>query len=156
VLQRFGFAASVAAPDFESATARLRDETFDLVVVPLQDVEPMELAALEREARRVESTFIIGTAPRADSELINLGDAVGGERVPVVPARPARPVGRGSTAHPPGADRGGTRDVHRVHSAKEGSQHNRRAQHRVRPRPPEPRRPRRPRRPRGERRRTSG
>jgi pilus assembly protein CpaE len=70
VLQRFGFSASVAAPDFESATARLRDETFDLVVVPLQDVEPMELAALEREARRSESAFIIGTAPRADSDLI--------------------------------------------------------------------------------------
>jgi pilus assembly protein CpaE len=36
----------------------------------LQTVEPMELAALEREVRRNESSFIIGTAPRAESELI--------------------------------------------------------------------------------------
>jgi DNA-binding response OmpR family regulator len=70
VLQRFGFAPAVAAPDFGAATARLRDEMFDLVVVPLQTVEPMELAALEREVRRNESSFIIGTAPRAESELI--------------------------------------------------------------------------------------
>jgi hypothetical protein len=56
-----------AAPDFAAATARLRDEIFDLVVVPLQNVEPMELAALEREVRRNDSSFIIGTAPRADS-----------------------------------------------------------------------------------------
>lgn len=70
VLQRFGFAPAVTAPDLATATARLRDETFDLVVIPLQDVEPVELAALEREARRNESAFIIGTAPRADSEVI--------------------------------------------------------------------------------------
>ncbi len=70
VLQRFGFAPSVSAPDFATATARLQHETFDLVVVPLQDVEPMELAALEREVRRAESSFLIGTAPRAESELI--------------------------------------------------------------------------------------
>jgi pilus assembly protein CpaE len=70
VLQRFGFAPAVAAPDFGAATARLRDEMFDLVIVPLQNVEPMELAALEREVRRNESSFIIGTAPRADSDLI--------------------------------------------------------------------------------------
>jgi pilus assembly protein CpaE len=70
VLQRFGFGSAVAAPDFAAATARLRDEIFDLVVVPLQNVEPMELAALEREVRRNDSSFIIGTAPRADSDLI--------------------------------------------------------------------------------------
>jgi pilus assembly protein CpaE len=38
--------------------------------VPLQNVEPMELAALEREVRRSESSFIIGTAPQAESDLI--------------------------------------------------------------------------------------
>jgi pilus assembly protein CpaE len=71
VLQRFGFAPAVAAPDVGAATARLRDELFDLVVVPLQNVEPVELAALEREVRRGgDSSFIIGTAPKADPDLI--------------------------------------------------------------------------------------
>jgi pilus assembly protein CpaE len=70
VLQRFGFGEAVPVPDFAAAAARLREESFDLVMVPLQDIDPMELATLERETRRSETTFVIGTAARADSDLI--------------------------------------------------------------------------------------
>lgn len=70
VLQRFGFAPAVAVPGVSEAVARLRDEHFTLVVVPLQSMDPVDLATLEREVQRVGSTFVIGTAPHASSELI--------------------------------------------------------------------------------------
>jgi pilus assembly protein CpaE len=70
VLQRFGFAESVQALTIDEAVAYLHADRFDVVIVPLQDVAPMQLASLDREARRWGSTFVIGTAAKADSDLI--------------------------------------------------------------------------------------
>ncbi|HEX3160714.1 MAG TPA: hypothetical protein VHQ45_19495, partial [Gemmatimonadaceae bacterium] len=52
VLQRFGFGPPAAVATIAQATTRLRDEHADLLVVPLQDVDAVELATLEREVRR--------------------------------------------------------------------------------------------------------
>ena len=70
VLQRFGFGRSVSAPDLTALLRAMRDESFDLVIVPLQVMGPVELATLEREVGRGGSTLIIGTAPQADPSLI--------------------------------------------------------------------------------------
>ena len=70
VLQRFGFAPAAAAPDIAAGTARLRDEHYDLVFVPLQSLSAVDFATLERELRRASSTFVIGTAPEANPDLI--------------------------------------------------------------------------------------
>ena len=70
VLARFGFRAAEHAASLATAAARLRSEHFDLVVVPLQGLRPVELSTLERDFRRDANTLLIGTAPNANSELI--------------------------------------------------------------------------------------
>jgi pilus assembly protein CpaE len=70
VLQRFGFARAVSASDLAALLRALRDEHFDLVIVPLQSMGAVELASLEREVVRAGTTMVIGTAPQADSALI--------------------------------------------------------------------------------------
>lgn len=70
VLQRFGFAPAAAAATVAEVAVRLRDEHYDLLVIPLQDVDAVDLATLEREMRRTGSTFAIGTAPQASSDLM--------------------------------------------------------------------------------------
>ncbi len=50
--------------------AKVRAERIDLLIVPLQAVEGVELATIERELRNHPTTFVIGTAAQADSALI--------------------------------------------------------------------------------------
>lgn len=70
ILQRFGFGPAAAAESVSDAVAALRERHYDLLIVPLQDLDAVDLATLEREIRRTGTTFVIGTAPQADSELI--------------------------------------------------------------------------------------
>ncbi|HET7456666.1 MAG TPA: P-loop NTPase [Gemmatimonadaceae bacterium] len=70
VLQRFGFAPATLAHSVSDAAVLLRTEHYDLVVVPLQGTDPMDLASLDREVRRHRTTFVIGTAAQSDSDLI--------------------------------------------------------------------------------------
>lgn len=70
VLQRFDFVPAVEVPSLGDALARLREQHFDLLIVPVGDTSPVELAALEREIRQRDRTFVIGTASRPDSTLI--------------------------------------------------------------------------------------
>lgn len=70
VLQRHGFAPSVSVATSGEAAVRLRGEHFDLVIVPLEETDAAELAALDRETRMSGSTFMIGTASERDPELI--------------------------------------------------------------------------------------
>lgn len=72
VLQRFGFAKLDEAPSLNGATARLRNDHFDLVIVAIDKLSPVEMSLLEREIRR-ESSMLIGTAPKADPDLILRG-----------------------------------------------------------------------------------
>lgn len=70
VLQRFGFAPAASALTIAEAAARMRGSHVDLLVIPLQGIDPVELAAIERESRKTPPTFVIGTAAQADPELI--------------------------------------------------------------------------------------
>ena len=87
VLQRFSFAKVEDAPSLNSATARLRNDHFDLVVVAIDKLSPVEMSLLEREIRR-ESSMMIGTAPKADPDLILRGMRSGVQEFLVSPPDP--------------------------------------------------------------------
>ena len=70
VLTRFGFGEPSAAIDVGAAVAELQQQTYDLLLLPLEDVDSLQLAAVERALRAGRLSFAIGTGPRADSDLI--------------------------------------------------------------------------------------
>jgi pilus assembly protein CpaE len=70
VLARFGFGRATNVTSRGDALARMREEHFDLVFLPLQEVQPVELLSLEREIRKSARSAVIGTAPSADSDII--------------------------------------------------------------------------------------
>ena len=70
VLQRVGFGQLATAATVAQAAARLKEEHFDLVIVPLTESDAVDLATLDREVRRSGSTYVIGTAARLEPELI--------------------------------------------------------------------------------------
>jgi len=88
VLQRFGFGKSASVQDLTSLLRLLRDESFDLVILPLQEMGPVELATLEREILRGGSTMVIGTAPQADPGLIVQAMRAGIQEFLVFPPNP--------------------------------------------------------------------
>jgi pilus assembly protein CpaE len=88
VLQRFGFGRSLGVPDLAALLRLLRDEAFELVIVPLQDMGAVELATLEREVLRSGTTLVIGTAPQADSSLIVQAMRAGVQEFLVYPPNP--------------------------------------------------------------------
>ena len=69
VLARFGFRVPERVPTLAAATARLRGDHYDLIIFPLQDLGPVELALIEHDIRST-TPFMIGTAPGANPELI--------------------------------------------------------------------------------------
>ena len=70
VLGRFGLNDIEDSPNVDSAIDALRREHYDLIIIPLQDITQLQLAAMDREIRRGRFTFVIGTAPKSDPELI--------------------------------------------------------------------------------------
>jgi len=88
ILNRFGFAPPTDAPNINAAIARMSDDHYDLVVLPLQDLDAVQLAALEREIRRGRFTSVVGTAPRADPELILRAMRAGIQEFVVYPPEP--------------------------------------------------------------------
>jgi pilus assembly protein CpaE len=70
VLQRFGFARATVVSNLAGLLAVTRDQHFDLVIVPLQEMGAVELATLEREVVRGGASMVIGTAPIAEPSLI--------------------------------------------------------------------------------------
>jgi len=87
VFQRFGFARVEEVPSLNAATARLRNDHYDLVAVAIDRLSSVEMAVLEREIRR-ESSMLIGTAPKADPELILRGMRAGVQEFLVSPPDP--------------------------------------------------------------------
>lgn len=70
VFTRFGFSTIASAPTLEDAMRQMHGgENFDLLVVPLQLLESVQMATLEREIRS-RTILVIGTAPQADPDLI--------------------------------------------------------------------------------------
>src|SRR5919108_284136 len=70
VLARFGFGEPSAAIDIAGALAELQHQSYDLLVLPLQEIDTLQLAAVERALRAARVSLTIGTAPRAESDLI--------------------------------------------------------------------------------------
>jgi pilus assembly protein CpaE len=70
VLTRFGFTQIHRVEDVGAAIEQLRQTHVDLVVVPLDGIADLQLAAFEREIRRERFTAVIGTAPRQEPELM--------------------------------------------------------------------------------------
>jgi pilus assembly protein CpaE len=69
-LTRFGFAEPSASIDIGNALTELQRQTYDLLVLPLQDIDSLQLAAVERAVRAGRVSLTIGTAPRAEPDLI--------------------------------------------------------------------------------------
>lgn len=69
VLGRFGFRTAERVPTLAAAAARLRNDHFDLVVLSLEGIGPVEMTLIEREIRQT-SSHIIGTAPGTNPEII--------------------------------------------------------------------------------------
>ena len=70
VLARFGFSNITRVADRGGALRHMAKEHFDLVVVPLSNVNADDLLTLEREIRSNPNTSVIATAPAPDSALI--------------------------------------------------------------------------------------
>src|SRR6478672_12972590 len=87
VLQRFGFARIESVPSVNAATTKLRSDHYDLVVVPIDMLSPVEMSVLERAVRR-ESSMLMGTGPVADPELILRGMRAGVQEFLVAPPSP--------------------------------------------------------------------
>jgi pilus assembly protein CpaE len=88
VLTRFGFGTAEELPSLDAALKRLHGEHFDIVIVPVQEAESLQLAALEREIRSGRSSFVIGTAPSADPQLILRAMRAGIQEFLVFPPEP--------------------------------------------------------------------
>lgn len=69
-LARFGFAAPESANNRDRAVEAMHNAHYDLVVMPLSDITPTQLLAVERAIRRDPTTTVIGTSPSADPNLI--------------------------------------------------------------------------------------
>jgi pilus assembly protein CpaE len=87
VLHRFGFVRIDDSPTLNEATPKLRAEHYDLVIAPIDKLSNVEMTLLEREIRR-ESSLLIGTAPKADADLILTGMRAGVQEFLVCPPDP--------------------------------------------------------------------
>ena len=87
VLHRFGFVRIDDSPSLNEATPKLRAEHYDLVIAPIDKLSNVEMTLLEREIRR-ESSLLIGTAPKADADLILTGMRAGVQEFLVSPPDP--------------------------------------------------------------------
>jgi pilus assembly protein CpaE len=84
VLARFAFKVVDQSPTLSAATSALRNDHYDLVIVPVDKLSSVEMALLEREIRR-EQAMLIGTAPKADPDLILRGMRAGVQEFLVSP-----------------------------------------------------------------------
>lgn len=70
LLGRFGFSDIKETVGVNDGLDRIASQHFDLVIMPIQQLDGIQLAALERSLRKAHGTFVIGTAPSADTEMI--------------------------------------------------------------------------------------
>lgn len=93
VLARFGFSRAADASSVEAGLAQIRDNRFELIVVPVQRITPAELISLEREIRKDATVAVIATAPSADSDLIVRAMRAGVHEFLVYPPKPEELAG---------------------------------------------------------------
>lgn len=109
VLKRFGFEAPESAPDLDVAIERLNSAHYDLVLLPVANLEPAIATVLERVIRQSPSTSFIGTAPRTDPDVILRAMRTGVHEFLVSPPEPselATAVDRLTRRHHAEAQRG--------------------------------------------------
>ena len=70
VLARFGFTKFHKVESVDAAIEHLRQKHVDLAIIPLDGVADLQLATLEREFRRERFTAVIGTAPKAEPDIM--------------------------------------------------------------------------------------
>jgi pilus assembly protein CpaE len=70
VLKRFGYGAPDQEPAVDGALERLASAHYDLVILPVHDLEPARATALERVVRQSPATAFIGTGPKAEPDVI--------------------------------------------------------------------------------------
>ncbi len=70
VLAQMGFAGTVHAASVDEALPHVQHDRFDLLIVPMSEMQGPQLMMLDRAVRRADGTFIIGTATKADPELM--------------------------------------------------------------------------------------
>ena len=73
VLQQRDFVSIAAAVGVDDALGRMQRDHFDLVIVPVAEMEPVQFQTLARAVQRAQSTFLIGTATHADPDLMLRG-----------------------------------------------------------------------------------
>ncbi|HXT14759.1 MAG TPA: hypothetical protein VN706_03970 [Gemmatimonadaceae bacterium] len=93
VLKRFGFASIARANDFDEALTIVRSSPIDLVILPIQDLTPVQLATIERRVRAERRMVLIGTAPKLDPELILRAMRAGIQEFVVCPPDPSELAG---------------------------------------------------------------
>jgi pilus assembly protein CpaE len=93
ILTRFGFVRTVNASDREDALAQMRDNHFDLVVLPVDQITPAQLISLEREIRRDPTTSVIATAASQDPDLIVRSMRAGVHEFLIYPPKPEELAG---------------------------------------------------------------
>ncbi|MEJ7810132.1 MAG: hypothetical protein WKG32_06895 [Gemmatimonadaceae bacterium] len=70
VLQRFGFGDPIRSASVADALTQLRNDHFDLLILPLGEIDAVQLVSLDREVRRGQATSVIGTAAKAEPDVI--------------------------------------------------------------------------------------
>jgi pilus assembly protein CpaE len=70
VLGRFGFSTILRAETLAHAVDMLRQHPIDLALIPLEGASDLQLTALDREMRRERSVAVIGTASKADPDIM--------------------------------------------------------------------------------------
>jgi pilus assembly protein CpaE len=88
VLARFGFTKFHRVDDVDAAIEHLRQKHVDLVIVPLDGIADLQLATFEREIRRERYTAVIGTAPRAEPDVMLRAMRAGIQEFLVAPPEP--------------------------------------------------------------------
>jgi len=88
VLARFGFTKFHRVDDVDAAIEHLRQKHVDLVIVPLDGSADLQLATFEREIRRKRYTAVIGTAPRAEPDVMLRAMRAGIQEFLVAPPEP--------------------------------------------------------------------
>lgn len=93
VLRRFGFGKVSRVAGRDAALARLREENFDLAVIPIDGITSDELLSLERSIRRHPHISVIATAAAAEPDLIVRAMRVGVHEFLVNPPTPEELAG---------------------------------------------------------------
>jgi pilus assembly protein CpaE len=70
VLHRFGFDPADLVQTAAEVLQRVRQQRYDLLILAVDEMDPAQLAAVERELRREPGMNAIATAARTDPELI--------------------------------------------------------------------------------------